>query len=718
MPPQYFISTRALRFPFTFTEADYDKVMITSATGNVESANLTSAQIVSLGRQILSDDGTTIAFANLTVQGHAIGRGGGNVATNFAVGGSALQLNTTGSNNVGCGPYALQSNTTGSQNTASGVNSLQRNMTGSKNTAAGFNAMQYNTTGTENCGFGMQAMYSITEGSNNVAVGSGALQVEETGNLNTAVGYNALLNNWQTSENVGVGASALEWNISGSQNTACGTLALRYNQTSSENVGVGVSALEWNGDGSQNTGCGAWALRYNETGNYNTAHGYMALYNTKSSDNVGVGGFALEWNTNGSQNTACGAGALRYNETGNLNTACGYMALSETTGKENVGIGASAFSSNTTGTYNIGLGSCAGRSNTSGSQNTVCGSYACDSNTTGSYNTAFGASALEKNTSNENVAIGYFALRSNTTGAWNTACGSYALQLTQAGAANTTFSNCTGLGYDARVSASNQVQIGNASTSTYTYGALNNRSDARDKADVRDTVLGLDFVQKLRPVDYRWDMRDDYLLGQCTTIDSMTLESGPMEEHAAGVYDILIGNDVTARIAYPGASIELVDASKEYASSDLTATCPSLPKLAINVKTRTTTKAVLKDGSKKRNRYHHGLIAQEVESIIQSTGIDFGGLQHHSIGGGEDIYTIGYSELFGPLIKAVQELATINQTMCACNATLSSDIDVLKSLASNNTVHNAILYTEIASLNDTISTMRSDIGLLQELITD
>ena len=64
-----------------------------------------------------------------------------------------------------------------------------------------------------------------------------------------------------------------------------------------------------------------------------------------------------------------------------------------------------------------------------------------------------------------------------------------------------------------------------------------------------------------------------------------------------------------------------------------------------------------KDGSKKRNRYHHGPIAQEVKQLIDETGVDFGGFQDHSHNGGSDVYSIGYSELIAPLIKAVQELS-------------------------------------------------------------
>jgi hypothetical protein len=62
------------------------------------------------------------------------------------------------------------------------------------------------------------------------------------------------------------------------------------------------------------------------------------------------------------------------------------------------------------------------------------------------------------------------------------------------------------------------------------------------------------------------------------------------------------------------------------------------------------------DGSKIRTRYHHGLIAQEVKSLINSKGIDFGGYQDHSIKGGDDVLSIGYGELIAPLIKAIQEL--------------------------------------------------------------
>jgi hypothetical protein len=90
------------------------------------------------------------------------------------------------------------------------------------------------------------------------------------------------------------------------------------------------------------------------------------------------------------------------------------------------------------------------------------------------------------------------------------------------------------------------------------------------------------------------------------------------------------------------------------------ATLEGYPNIEVRVRTEIFKKTLQKDGSKKRNRYHHGLIAQEVSRVIQDTGVDFGGFQWHAHNGGSDVYTLGYSELIAPLIKAVQELSQAN----------------------------------------------------------
>ena len=200
-----------------------------------------------------------------------------------------------------------------------------------------------------------------------------------------------------------------------------------------------------------------------------------------------------------------------------------------------------------------------------------------------------------------NTAVGSYALANNTTGNYNTAVGNYAL------VNNTAYSKSSVLGYGAEVTGSNQVQLGGAGTTTYVYGTVQNRSDERDKADIRDTALGLDFIKQLRPVDYRWDMREDY--------------RPRMPERSEGESDS----------AFEARLDEWREASKM--------------------------SNIQRDGSKKRTRYHHGVIAQEVKQTIDNLGIDFGGYQHHAISDGEDVMSIGYDEFIAPLIKAVQELA-------------------------------------------------------------
>ena len=50
-------------------------------------------------------------------------------------------------------------------------------------------------------------------------------------------------------------------------------------------------------------------------------------------------------------------------------------------------------------------------------------------------------------------------------------------------------------------------------------------------------------------------------------------------------------------------------------------------------------------------------IAQEVKTVLESLGVDWGGYQDHAINGGRDVKSIGYSELIAPMIKAIQELS-------------------------------------------------------------
>lgn len=315
-------------------------------------------------------------------------------------------------------------------------------------------------------------------------------------------------------------------------------------------------------------------------------------------------------------NIKYGHNALKGVSAGTKNIVVGdFAGESDTTGNFNIGIGYCALRYNTGGHSNVAIGCEAGFVNTANS-NTAVGDRTLRSSTTGGSNTAIGGAALCNNTTGYvNTAVGRDALGSNTTGYANTAVGREALYMKADGNLNTDFYNCSGLGSYARVSGNNQVQLGDSSTTTYVYGTVQNRSDLRDKADVRDTVLGLDFIRRLRPVDYRWDMRDDYLVRE-------------EREEAVEV----------PNPAYVSGGGE--------------------PKTLVEMQKRERLVPQERDGSKKRGRYHHGLIAQEVQALIEETGIDFGGFQSHAHargGGGCDVLSIGYDELIAPLIRAVQE---------------------------------------------------------------
>ena len=70
------------------------------------------------------------------------------------------------------------------------------------------------------------------------------------------------------------------------------------------------------------------------------------------------------------------------------------------------------------------------------------------------------------------------------------------------------------IGYDTNLSAlsvSNEVNIYNGSVTARFQGAAaawSFVSDARDKKDIEDLKLGLDFVTKLKPRKFKWDLRD------------------------------------------------------------------------------------------------------------------------------------------------------------------------------------------------------------------
>jgi hypothetical protein len=158
--------------------------------------------------------------------------------------------------------------------------------------------------------------------------------------------------------------------------------------------------------------------------------------------------------------------------------------------------------SNTEGLYNTSVGISTLELNNTGHRNTAIGGVALSKNTSGYRNTAVGTDASRENiTGYQNTATGFEALFSNTTGDNNTAVGYTAFST------GTNYSNSTAIGYDAEPGASNTIRLGNSVVGSIGgYAPWTDVSDMRFKKNVRENVIGVDFIKLLRPVTYQFDM--------------------------------------------------------------------------------------------------------------------------------------------------------------------------------------------------------------------
>lgn len=137
----------------------------------------------------LDVSGNLRTTADALINGLTVGQGGGNVASNTAVGLEALKANTTaGSDNTAIGLNALKNNTSGDDNTSIGSLSLFSNTTGNRNTSIGREALLYNTF-SDNTAIGYYSLRSNTIGNFNTAIGeSSGYRLSNSSNFNTFLG--------------------------------------------------------------------------------------------------------------------------------------------------------------------------------------------------------------------------------------------------------------------------------------------------------------------------------------------------------------------------------------------------------------------------------------------------------------------------------------------------------------------------------------------------
>jgi len=308
-----------------------------------------------------------------------------------------------------------------------------------------------------------------------------------------------------------------------------------------------------------------------------------------------------------------GAGNLAHtsgNE-GYFNSAFGYEAArSLTTGEANSFFGHSAARSITTGSFNSIFGLTSAKLLTTGNSNCMFGAATAYSITGGSYNSIFGLEAgFSLTTGNSNCMFGRDAGRYQSDGSSGLQTPENSIYI---GASTKSGSDPDGgedaidneivIGYNATGNGANTVTLGNSSiTEFHCQVSLTVDSDRRIKRDITPLSDGLDFINALKPITFRRLNPADW-----------QNKIRPAE--------------------YKDREVEEYDEKKK--------------KLKKRIE-----KALPRPGD--IDDVELGLIAQEVEEVLNEQGLDYNIVATNPLGR----KSLKYSALVVPLIKAVQELS-------------------------------------------------------------
>lgn len=608
----------------------------------------------------------------------------------FAIGFEALHKNIKGRNVIAIGAGALHEMENGRYNIAIGLESQFHcnsddgaNFTGTRNTSVGDNSMRFNVTGFSNIAVGRNAGQPFN-GNYNSILGAGAVAGLCPQDLDDETIVNPSPS--AISETAIFGTNAGLFLSGGYGQILIGKDAGYNIKSGIRNIGIGWNVMKTLDEGCSYDGMAKVTVAI--TGTYTISGGVITI--SASGTGAVVGGRVLAKLGTHEQNY------YRITSMPNANTivaATAYTSITEA-GSCSVMEVESITSYGAQSQDNVGIGNHVMESATKTTSTAAVGAFSC----------RYLQGAVQV------ASLGAFSLGNLQTGGQVTAVGYGAGRFMQDGTNAIALTNVTLLGANTSVSGNNQVQIGNTTTTTYVYGTVQNRSDERDKADIRDTELGIEFILGLRPVDGRWDMRDDYIEFYP---DAPEKPEAPVEPEAppppseeqipnfstesdAGLYGqdpeniriYHLDGDPTnpySRVIETGESGISDDHQGEYPEDDY----PRL--LAIYLQERAAYESnmaqyqadlitykndcalweaecerikehnarvstgELRDGSKKRERFHHWFIAQEVKELCDKLGVDFGGYQDHSVNGGCDVLSLGYDEFIPPTVKAVQQ---------------------------------------------------------------
>ena len=164
----------------------------------------------------------------------------------------------------------------------------------------------------------------------------------------------------------------------------------------------------------------------------------------------------------------------------------------------NVAVGLFSMYANTSGISNVGVGPGSLGQLISTNQNSALGNNAGNTLTSGNNNVFVGhASAPAFTSGDQNIFIGVFS---------GASIGNPTYQ--------TSGNNNIHIGYNTRPAsntASNAITLGNSSNNVLRCAVttITSLSDERDKKEIQELPVGLEFVEKLKPVKFVWNDRDE-----------------------------------------------------------------------------------------------------------------------------------------------------------------------------------------------------------------
>lgn len=509
--------------------------------------------------------------------------------------------------------------------TPNGIRNLNSNL------QIGQDSFRYNTTGSSNVALGSLALEFNTEGHSNIATGLFALQQNTTGTENVAIGVNALLYNRAKSGNIAIGVDAMKFannssTASFSDNIAIGKSALRGSTTTSANTGTGNIAIGRN------------ALVAITSGSNNIALGSQTLFvNTGGSNNIAIGNAALEGSTTGNNNTVIGVSAATLNSSGSDNTAIGLGALNNIGAKSrNTAIGSLAM-------YNY-----RGNNTTSTTNNTAIG-----------YNALYGSATFTNNTGINNTAVGANALKGNSAANFNVAVGTDALS-------DQSFAN-GGIAFDAY-----NVAVG-------AYALWHNQPNST-ATGIRNTGIGG------RALENTWGHENvavGYNAGVMNTSGYQNTLIGTNTGSFDGLYNtIALGYNATVnasnKAVIGNSSVTTVGGYanwSNYSDRRLKENILYTDRLGLDfiLKLKTASYNYISDSNKRRR---DGMIAQDVQAVMQELGVPFSGLVEDD--DAQKTLNLAYADFVMPLINAVKEQQKQIELLKDENSAYKNDVQMLK----------------------------------------